>query len=83
MFVLIAAMRKKFENHHYYIPCSKKLGELQSERLEASADLESGEDPKDAALKLRQWVNIILDAHPKLMEESTGKKQSEDREDVF
>lgn len=42
----------------------KNLGNYESERLEASADVEEGEDPDDAVLKLRRWVNLTLDARP-------------------
>lgn len=42
----------------------KNLGNYESERLEAFADVEEGEDPDDAALKLRRWVNLTLDAPP-------------------
>lgn len=38
----------------------KNLGNYESERLEATADVEEGETPDDAALKLRQWVNLQL-----------------------
>ena len=55
----------------------KNLGNYESERLEASADLEEGEDPKDAALKLRRWVNVLLEAHPKLMEDVEQKEEGD------
>lgn len=42
----------------------KNLGNYESERLEASADIEEGEDPDDAAHSLRRWVNLTLDAPP-------------------
>lgn len=35
----------------------KNLGNYESERLEVNADVEEGEDPKDAVLKLRQFVH--------------------------
>lgn len=50
----------------------KNLGNYESERLEASADVEEGEDPKDAALKLRQWVNVMLLEPPRI-----GKPQED------
>lgn len=34
----------------------KNLGNYESERLEASADIEEGEDPDDAALQLRKFL---------------------------
>ena len=52
----------------------KNLGNYESERLEASADVEEGEDPKDAALKLRRWVNLMLDAPPSSL---MGKPQED------
>ena len=56
----------------------KNLGNYESERLEASADLEEGEDPKDAALLLRHWVNVILEAHPKLIDKPHSEESSGD-----
>ncbi len=38
----------------------KNLGNYESERLEATAQLEEGENPDDVALKLRRWVNLTL-----------------------
>lgn len=35
----------------------KNLGNYESERLEVSADVEEGEKPKDAVMKLRQFVH--------------------------
>lgn len=52
----------------------KNLGNYESERLEASADVEEGEDPDDAALKLRRWVNLSLDAPPSFL---MGKPQED------
>lgn len=57
----------------------KNLGNYESERLEASADIEEGEDPTDAALKLRRWVNLTLDAPPN----SIMGKPREDPKDDF
>lgn len=57
----------------------KNLGNYESERLEASADVEEGEDPDDAALKLRRWVNLSLDAPPS----SLMGKPREDPPDDF
>lgn len=52
----------------------KNLGNYESERLEASADVEAGEDPQDVALQLRRWVNLTLDAPPHSI---MGKPQSD------
>lgn len=56
----------------------KNLGNYESERLEASADVESGEDPDDAALQLRRWVNLTLDAPPSSI---MGKPQEDPNDD--
>lgn len=70
----------------------KNLGNYESERLEATADVESGEDPMevfagegncrktsdDAALALRRWVNLTLNAPPNSI---MGKPQEDPPDD--
>lgn len=38
----------------------KNRGNYESERFEASAEIEEGEDVRQAALYLRRWVHSIL-----------------------
>lgn len=54
----------------------KNLGNYESERLEATAEIEEGENRDDAALELRQWVNLTLDAPPIM-----GKPQEDPLDD--
>lgn len=54
----------------------KNLGNYESERLEMSAQLEEGEDPEEAALKLRQRVNLLLNEPPRY-----GKSQEDPPDD--
>lgn len=55
----------------------KNLGNYESERLEAHAEVEEGEDPRVAALKLRQWVNLQLLEPPRY-----GKPQEDPPDDI-
>lgn len=54
----------------------KNLGNYNTERLEMSATIVEGEDADEAAYKLRQRVNLILEAPP-----FTGKPQEDPIQD--
>ena len=56
----------------------KNRGNYESERLEMTALVEDGEDPHEAALKLRRQVNVWLEEPLRL-----GGKPQEDPDDDF
>ena len=54
----------------------RNLGNYESERLEATADVEEGEDLANAVIKLRQFVHFQLLECPESLFESPGQLRS-------